>query len=113
MPQRDASAPDGREASHRALVVYAGGQGGGGAGGGEPDGGDGRRTTEEQEDLLAGPDAQATLRAGVRAVVLFESRLREYCALGLGGAWAPQVAEDHPFLRWNAAEGRLEAAFFS
>lgn len=95
------------------MVVYAGGQGGGGAGGGEPDGGDGRRTTEDQEDLLAGPDAQATLRAGVRAVVLFESRLREYCALGLGGAWAPRVAEDHPFLRWNAAEGRLEAAFFS
>jgi len=57
-----------------------------------------------------GPHSRVLLRACVRAQSLFESRLHEYCALGLGSAWGPQVAADHPFLRWNMAEGRLEAA---
>ncbi|GBF99195.1 kinesin [Raphidocelis subcapitata] len=57
-----------------------------------------------------GPHDRAMVSACVRAQSLFESRLREYCALGLGTAWAAQVPEDHPFLRWSAAEERLEAA---
>ena len=72
-----------------------------------------RRAEEEEEELLADPVAQVMRRAGARALTLFESRLREYCALGLGSTWGPQVAADHPFIRWNAAEGRLEAALLS
>jgi hypothetical protein len=38
-----------------------------------------------------------------------ESRLREFCALGLAG-WAPSVPAGHPFMSWDAVGGRLVAA---
>ena len=47
----------------------------------------------------------------VRARVqeLLEARIREFCVLGLA-KWAAEVPAGHPFMGWDAAEGRLVAA---
>lgn len=40
---------------------------------------------------------------------LFASRLQEFCMLGLA-KWAAEVPAGHPFMGWDATEGRLVAA---